>query len=75
MNGDTAEVKQLLEAGADVQATNADGETALHEAASLGRRDAVTVLLHAGAAIEATNKWKQSPLYMAPKRARPRSLR
>ena len=44
-NGDTAEVKQWPEAGADVRARDADGETALHEAAFLGRRDTVTLLL------------------------------
>ena len=43
----------LVEHGADKEATNKDGETALHIGARFGRAGAVSVLLEYGANTEA----------------------
>jgi ankyrin repeat protein len=42
-------VQRLVDAGVDVDATQGGGYTGLHEAASIGRADLVTLLLEAGA--------------------------
>ncbi|PIV33497.1 MAG: hypothetical protein COS34_07395, partial [Lysobacterales bacterium CG02_land_8_20_14_3_00_62_12] len=52
-SGDHAEVARLIEAGADVDAHDADGRTALMWAARYGRTDIVTALLDAGADVNA----------------------
>ena len=49
MNNDIDEVKRLLEAGADVNAPDEDGDTALMWAVFKGHKDVVKVLLTAGA--------------------------
>jgi ankyrin repeat protein len=48
--GDTARVEQLLEQGADVNAKDKDGYTALMLAAFSGHTETVKTLLDAGAA-------------------------
>ena len=55
-NGDTATVQALLDAGADVNAKNNEGVTALMWAAGVGGTDAVQVLLDAGADVNAKHK-------------------
>ncbi|CCD49686.1 hypothetical protein BofuT4_P093940.1 [Botrytis cinerea T4] len=42
-------MKLLIEAGADIEAKDAEGETVLHKAAKVGREDSVQVLIEAGA--------------------------
>jgi ankyrin repeat protein len=49
MNNDIAEVKRLLEAGADVNAPDEDGDTALMWAVFKGHKDVALVLYEAGA--------------------------
>ena len=49
MNNDIAEVKRLLEAGADVNAPDEDGDTALMWAVFKGHKDVVKVLYDAHA--------------------------
>jgi NAD(P)-dependent dehydrogenase (short-subunit alcohol dehydrogenase family) len=49
MFGSTEVARALIEAGADVDAQNADGSTALITAAFMGRTDIVEALLEAGA--------------------------
>ena len=51
--GDTAVVEALLEAGADVEAKDSHGWTALHIAAMEGHSAVVKVLLEAGADVNA----------------------
>lgn len=51
--GDADQLKTLLAAGADLAATNEDGETALMLAAHAGHLDAVKALLAAGADVNA----------------------
>lgn len=54
--GDVETVVALLRQGADVNAAQGDGMTALHWAAMNGNAEMVDVLLYAGAATEATTR-------------------
>ncbi len=54
--GDAAAVRALLKAGADVNAAQGDGMTALHWAAQSGDADLVQMLLSAGANVRATTR-------------------
>ncbi len=54
-SGDAAQVKNLLEAGADHAATDESGETALMHAAHGGHLAAVQLLIAAGADVNATS--------------------
>ncbi|HVF57916.1 MAG TPA: ankyrin repeat domain-containing protein [Pyrinomonadaceae bacterium] len=63
--GDTARVKSLLTAGADVNATSNGGKTALMRATSRGYLDIVQVLLGAGADINAKKENGTTALIMA----------
>ena len=54
--GDAAAVKALLKKGADVNAAQGDGMTALHWAASHGDAALAQMLLSAGANIRATTR-------------------
>ena len=53
--GDKAEVERLLKAGADVNAKNNDGWTALMKASENGRKEVVEMLINAGADVNAKN--------------------
>jgi uncharacterized protein len=54
-----------LDSGADVNATNSYGTTALIDAASRGRSKTVEILLDSGADVNATNSYGMSALYLA----------
>ena len=58
-------VTAALDAGADVDARNENGDTVLHLAASRGLDDVVALLVERGAAIDARNKNGQTPLSLA----------
>jgi ankyrin repeat protein len=51
--------------GADVNAANADGRTALHGAAFLGRHDMIQLLAEEGANLDAKDMYGQTPLSIA----------
>ena len=55
-------VAAALDAGADVDARNGNGDTALHLAASRGLDDVVALLAARGAALDASNDSGQTPL-------------
>ena len=64
--GDLAEVRALLRTGADVNAAQSDGMTALHWAAADNRIEIARTLLYAGAAVRATTRLGgYTPLHLA----------
>ncbi len=66
MRGDRAVVRELLAGGADVNAAQGDGMTALHWAAEYGDTEMARMLLHAGAAVApATRIGSYAPLHLA----------
>ena len=66
MRGDAAEVRAMLRAGADVNAAQGDGMTALHWAAMKGQTDIAAMLLYAGANHGATTRLGgYTPLHLA----------
>jgi ankyrin repeat protein len=70
MRGDTEGVRTLLRGGADVNAAQGDGMTALHWTALSGDLDTMNVLLYAGASTEAlTRVGSYTPLHLASSRA------
>ena len=62
---DTANIRALLEQGADVNAPQADGMTALHWAAYRDDLETVKLLLEAGAGVTAANRYGVTPLSLA----------
>ena len=66
MVGDAEQVRVLLREGADVNAAQGDGMTALHWASELGLVEMVDVLIHGGANLEAvTRNGGYTPLHLA----------
>jgi ankyrin repeat protein len=69
MRGDTEGVRTLLRGGADVNAAQADGMTALHWTALGNDLETMNLLLYAGAATEAlTRVGAYTPLHLASSR-------
>ena len=68
--GDLEAVRHLLREGADVNAAQGDGMTALHWAAERGDAELADVLLYAGARVDAgTRIGHYTPLHLASRRA------
>lgn len=66
MRGDIEAVRSLLENGAEVDAAQGDGMTALHWAGELGDVGLAQMLVHAGAGLEPlTRNGAQTPLHVA----------
>ncbi|HUF48213.1 MAG TPA: ankyrin repeat domain-containing protein, partial [Vicinamibacterales bacterium] len=66
MRGDAEAVRTLLREGADVNAAQADGMTALHWTAERGDVDTMSVVLYAGAAVDPlTRLGRYTPLHLA----------
>ena len=71
--GDAAAVKALLRNGADVNAAQGDGMTALHWAAQKGDTELVAMLLSAGASVRATTRLGgYTPMHLASQAGHPR---
>ena len=62
-----AELQAMIDAGADVNATDYKGETPLHEAARYGNAEVIAVLLKAGADVNARDGDGNDPLDFARK--------
>jgi ankyrin repeat protein len=58
-------LRALLQAGANVNAQDDDGETALHRAAYYGYTETAQILLEFGANPKLTDKWGKTPLQTA----------
>ncbi len=68
MAGDAVAVRAMLKAGADVNAAQGDGMTALHWAAMKGHAELAQMLLYAGASHGATTRLgAYTPLHLAAK--------
>jgi len=66
MRGDREAVRTLLRQGADVNAAQGDGMTALHHAAERGDAELTAMLLYAGASVAAATRIGQyTPLHVA----------
>ncbi len=55
---------ELIRAGADLDAVDANGDTALHYSADFGEPRVMKLLLDAGAKMDLQDKWGQTPLIM-----------
>src|SRR5512132_2637237 len=62
---DKAQVRSLLAAGVDVNATQVDGTTALHWAAYYDDAETAALLVRAGANVNALNRYGVPPLSLA----------
>ena len=72
MRGDLEAVRTLLRGGADVNAAQGDGMTALHWAAETGRAEMAEMLIYAGANLGAlTRIGDHTPLHLASKVGHP----
>ena len=63
--GDTAEVRRLIEAGADVNAANNAGVTPLMNAGGMGNKEAVELLIQKGADVNHRTSGNYTPLMQA----------
>ena len=73
MEGDVEQVRELVGAGADVNAAAGDGMTALHWAAETGVVEIARILLDANANVEATTRLgAYRPLHLAARRGHDR---
>ncbi|XAR59287.1 Non-specific serine/threonine protein kinase [Bertholletia excelsa] len=60
--GDLEGIKELLDAGTDVNFRDIDNRTALHIASCQGFKDVVELLLKSGAEVEPQDRWGSTPL-------------
>lgn len=75
MRGDTDRIRALLRDGADVNAAQGDGMTALHWSALNGNLETMNVLLYAGATTEPlTRVGRYTPLHLAASRGHAASV-
>ncbi|NHC62966.1 ankyrin repeat domain-containing protein [Paenalcaligenes suwonensis] len=65
MQGDTAAIQQLLAAGVDIEARDAQGRTALLRATRANQVAAATLLIEAGADVNAKDNIEDSPYLYA----------
>lgn len=73
MDGDAPLLLELLEAGYDVNESDANGFTSLHFAAQSHALEVTRVLLGHGANIDAVNRFGNSPLLVAMLQSRGRT--
>jgi ankyrin repeat protein len=73
--GDVEVVRLLLDHGADINETNANQTTALHQATLNGRAAVVKLLIERGAKIEAKDQFGATPLHEAAHWGQPEAAR
>src|SRR5688572_1973180 len=73
-SGDTARVRALIDTRVDVNATQADGTTALHWAVDLDRPEVVQMLIRAGANVKTANRYGATPLWLASVNGNPKTI-
>ena len=61
IRNDTAMIRALLDAGANINAANRTGYTPLHHAAEAGSKEAATLLITNGANLSLRNMYEQTP--------------
>lgn len=61
IRNDTAMIRALLDAGANINAANRTGYTPLHHAAEAGSKEAATLLITNGANLNLRNMYEQTP--------------
>lgn len=59
--GNVDAVRLLLDAGADINATGEDGDTALHRAVAIEALDVVQMLIDRGASVEMADAYGETP--------------
>lgn len=64
-SGETGSVRELLAEGADPNAADGNGDTALSLAAQFGRAEVVALLLKSGASVDAADAKGVTPLMKA----------
>ena len=64
-SGDVASIDRLIADGADLDAQDLQGNTALYQASRAGRTDAVERLLAAGADVDLENSFGSTPVHVA----------
>src|SRR5688572_14911389 len=69
---DTATARALIEQGADVNATSADGTSVLHWAVHLGDDETARLLIRHGARVDPVNRYGLAPLHVAAAEGRPK---
>ena len=74
VDGDIRQVKLLISKGADVNAKNKLGKTALHYASEKGHTDVARLLISQGAYVNATNSDGRKPLHYAAMRGDKQTL-
>ena len=68
--GDTAAVRTLLNSKAEINATEADGTSALHWAVRAGDLSTTELLIRAGARVDTANRYGVTPLSLAARTGR-----
>jgi ankyrin repeat protein len=64
-NGHIQILSELIEKGANIHATNQNGDTPLHLAAQNGHTKTAVLLIENGADVNTTNRWNATPLRSA----------
>jgi ankyrin repeat protein len=65
IRNDTAMIRALLDAGANINSANRSGFTSLHHAGEAGSEEAATLLITNGANLTLRNKYGQTPEQVA----------